>query len=67
VTGTTVSTDTVALPAGKTQISQRYTHTFAVPDSQDYLGVTISTTPAADSGNGSSATITAPTSCDPIR
>jgi eukaryotic-like serine/threonine-protein kinase len=65
VAGTTVSTDTVSLPKGKTQISNRYTHTFAVPDSQPYLGVTISTSPAADSGNGSFAAIAAPSSCNP--
>jgi serine/threonine protein kinase len=67
VVGTTVSTDSVTLAKGKTQSSQRYTHTFAVPDSNPYLGVKISTSPAADSGNNSFATISAPSSCDPVR
>ncbi|HST82853.1 MAG TPA: protein kinase [Kineosporiaceae bacterium] len=65
--GTIVATEPVPLPEGKTQISQRYTHTFAVPDRNPYLGLQISTSPDAESGNGSFATIPAPSSCDPVR
>jgi serine/threonine-protein kinase len=65
--GTIVATEPVPLPEGKTQISQRYSHTFAVPDSNSYLGLQISTSPAAESGNGSFATIPAPSSCNPVR
>jgi hypothetical protein len=65
--GTIVATEPIPLPEGKTQISQRYSHTFAVPDSNSYLGLQISTSPAAESGNGSFATIPAPSSCNPVR
>ncbi len=65
--GAVVSTEPVPLAKGKTQSSGRYTHTFSVPDSHPYLGVQISTSPAADSGNGSFATIPAPSTCNPPR
>ncbi|MFI7400536.1 serine/threonine-protein kinase [Streptomyces sp. NPDC049541] len=65
--GTVVATDPVALPKGKTQISGRYTHAFPVPTRSDYLGVRITTDPAADSGNGSFQSTAAPVDCDPPR
>lgn len=65
--GPTDATDSIPLPKGKTQISGRYTHTFGTPDPYPYVGVKVTTSPAADSGNGSIATITAPSSCNPIR
>ena len=65
--GTIVFTEPVPLPAGKTQISNRYTHTFDTPDTNPYLGLQISTSPEAESGNGSFATIPAPSSCTPVR
>ncbi|MET7475980.1 serine/threonine-protein kinase [Streptomyces sp. NPDC005648] len=65
--GTVVATDTVALPQGKTQISNRYPHSFAVPTRYDYLGVQVTTDPAADSGNGSFQSTAAPVDCDPPR
>ncbi|MER6425632.1 serine/threonine-protein kinase [Streptomyces sp. NPDC001137] len=65
--GTVVATDPVALPKGKTQISGRYTHAFPVPTRYDYLGVRITTDPAADSGNGSFQSTAAPVDCDPPR
>ncbi|MDF2270971.1 serine/threonine-protein kinase [Streptomyces coacervatus] len=65
--GTVVATDSVALPKGKTQISNRYTHSFAIPTRYDYLGVKVTTDPAADSGNGSFQSTAAPVDCDPPR
>ncbi|MGW3037943.1 serine/threonine-protein kinase [Streptomyces sp. NPDC001178] len=65
--GTVVAADPVALPKGKTQISGRYTHAFPVPTRYDYLGVRITTDPAADSGNGSFQSTAAPVDCDPPR
>jgi eukaryotic-like serine/threonine-protein kinase len=65
--GTVVATDPVALPKGKTQISGRYTHAFPVPTRYDYLGVRVTTDPAADSGNGSFQATAAPVDCDPPR
>lgn len=65
--GTVVATDPVALPKGKTQISGRYTHAFPVPTRSDYLGVRVTTDPAADSGNGSFQSTAAPVDCDPPR
>lgn len=66
-TGPTEATDSISLPQGKTQVSGRYTHTFSTPDPYPYLGVKVTTSPAADSGNGSVATIIAPVSCNPLR
>ncbi|MER5429163.1 serine/threonine-protein kinase [Streptomyces sp. NPDC002588] len=66
-TGPADGTQSVTLAKGQTQISGRYTHTFGTPDPYPYLGVKVSTSPAADSGNGSIATIAAPSSCDPVR
>ncbi|MEU9280563.1 serine/threonine-protein kinase [Streptomyces sp. NPDC048342] len=65
--GSVVATDPVALPKGKTQISGRYTHAFAVPTRYAYLGVRVTTDPAADSGNGSFQSTAAPVDCDPPR
>ncbi|WP_367321853.1 serine/threonine-protein kinase [Streptomyces sp. HUAS ZL42] len=65
--GTVVATDSVALPKGKTLISGRYTHSFAIPTRYDYLGVRVTTDPAADSGNGSFQSTAAPVDCDPPR
>lgn len=65
--GTVVSTDTVALPQGKTQITGRYPHTFDVPTRYKYLGLQVATDPAADSGNGSFQSVAAPWQCDPPR
>ncbi|MER6125068.1 serine/threonine-protein kinase [Streptomyces sp. NPDC001795] len=65
--GPTDGTQSITLPKGQTQVSGRYTHTFSTPDPYPYLGVKVTTSPAADSGNGSIATITAPSSCNPIR
>ncbi|MGW2516208.1 serine/threonine-protein kinase [Streptomyces sp. NPDC001617] len=65
--GTVVATDSVALPKGKTQISNRYPHSFAIPTRYDYLGVEVTTDPAADSGNGSFQSTAAPVDCDPPR
>ncbi|MFD4509608.1 serine/threonine-protein kinase [Streptomyces sp. NPDC058457] len=65
--GTVVATDPVALPKGKTQISGRYTHAFAIPTRASYLGVRVTTDPAADSGNGSFQATAAPVDCDPPR
>ncbi|MFF4259278.1 serine/threonine-protein kinase [Streptomyces sp. NPDC001663] len=65
--GTVVATDPVALPEGKTQIAGRYTHAFAIPTRYDYLGVQVTTDPAADSGNGSFQSTAAPVDCDPPR
>ncbi|MEU6201253.1 serine/threonine-protein kinase [Streptomyces sp. NPDC047061] len=67
VMGTVVATDPVALPQGKTQISGRYTHAFAIPTRDAYLGVRVTTDPAADSGNGSFQATAAPVDCDPPR
>jgi serine/threonine-protein kinase len=65
--GTVVATDPVPLPKGKTQVSGRYTHSFTTPERSSYLGVKVSTSPAADSGNGAFVTIPAPSSCNPAR
>ncbi|MER6082329.1 serine/threonine-protein kinase [Streptomyces sp. NPDC001833] len=65
--GTVVATDSVALPKGKTQISNRYPHSFAIPTRYGYLGVQVTTDPAADSGNGSFQSTAAPVDCDPPR
>ncbi|MEU3342936.1 serine/threonine-protein kinase [Streptomyces sp. NPDC006668] len=67
VVGTVVATDPVPLPKGKTQIANRYTHAFPVPTRYDYLGVKVTTDPAADSGNGSFQATAAPVDCDPPR
>ncbi|MGI5458762.1 serine/threonine-protein kinase [Streptomyces sp. CA-249302] len=65
--GTVVATDPVALPEGKTQVAGRYTHAFPVPTRYEYLGVRVTTDPAADSGNGSFQATAAPVDCDPPR
>jgi serine/threonine-protein kinase len=65
--GTVVATDPVSLPKGQTQVSGRYTHTFTTPERSPYLGVEVSTSPAADSGNGSFVTVSAPAGCNPVR
>ncbi|WP_063794010.1 serine/threonine-protein kinase [Streptomyces graminilatus] len=65
--GTVVATDPVALPKGQTQVSGRYTHSFITPERSPYLGVRVSTSPAADSGDGAFVTIPAPSGCDPPR
>ncbi|MGW9213439.1 serine/threonine-protein kinase [Embleya sp. NPDC055664] len=65
--GPVVATDAVALPKGRTQVSGRYTHTFITPERSPYLGVKVSTGPAADSGNGAFVTVSAPRGCNPPR
>lgn len=65
--GTVVATDPVSLPKGQTQVSGRYAHTFTTPERSPYLGVEVSTSPAADSGNGSFVTVSAPAGCNPVR
>ncbi|MFI1584405.1 serine/threonine-protein kinase [Embleya sp. NPDC020630] len=65
--GTVVATDAVALPKGRTQVSGRYTHTFITPERSPYLGVKVSTGPAAGSGNGAFVTVSAPRGCNPPR
>ncbi|MEU9448738.1 serine/threonine-protein kinase [Streptomyces sp. NPDC048277] len=65
--GPAEGTQSIALPKGQTQVSGRYTHTFGTPDPYPYLGAEVTTSPKADSGNGSITTITAPSSCNPIR
>lgn len=65
--GTVVATDPVSLPEGRTQVSGRYTHSFTTPERSPYLGVEVSTSPAADSGNGAFVTVSAPSVCDPPR
>ncbi|MET7300171.1 serine/threonine-protein kinase [Embleya sp. NPDC005575] len=65
--GTVVATDAVALPEGRTQVSGRYTHTFITPERSPYLGVKVSTRPAAGSGNGAFVTVSAPSGCNPPR
>ncbi|MYS86314.1 serine/threonine-protein kinase [Embleya scabrispora] len=65
--GTVVATDAVALPEGRTQVSGRYTHTFITPERSPYLGVKVSTSPAADSGSGAFVTVSAPSGCNPPR
>jgi serine/threonine-protein kinase len=67
VVGTVSATERVTLPKGQTQVSGRYTHTFPTPERASYLGVKVSTSPAARSGNGSFVTTTAPAGCDPVR
>ncbi|MEU0936950.1 serine/threonine-protein kinase [Embleya sp. NPDC005971] len=65
--GTVVATDAVALPKGRTQVPGRYTHRFITPERSPYLGVKVSTSPAADSGNGAFVTVSAPSGCNPPR
>ncbi|GGR65974.1 hypothetical protein GCM10010269_00670 [Streptomyces humidus] len=65
--GTVAATYAVSLPEGRTQVSGRYTHTFVTPERSPYLGVKVSTSPAADSGNGAFVTFSAPSGCNPPR
>ncbi|MGW8358117.1 protein kinase domain-containing protein [Streptomyces wedmorensis] len=63
---TTVATEQIPLPKGITQASRTYTHDFGF-DRSAYLGVRASTSPSADSGDGSMTLVEAPISCNPPR
>ncbi|GAA0664922.1 hypothetical protein GCM10010193_15410 [Kitasatospora atroaurantiaca] len=62
----TQAVDTITLPKGKTQISNRYTHTFGSQDNYPTWGVRIATDPAADKGQNTYRELYAP-SCNPPR
>lgn len=61
---TTVATESVALPAGKSSFSGTYAHLFGARDLSTTWGLTVSTDPAADRGQNSSVTIASGT-CRP--
>jgi len=62
----TQAVDTITLPKGKTQISNRYTHTFGSQDAFPTWGVRIATDPAADKGQNTYRDLYAQ-SCNPPR
>ncbi len=52
---TTAATDTVTLPKGKTEVSSTYSHVFSGVGV--YWGVSVATSPAAATGQNSTATV----------
>lgn len=60
---TTVATESVPLAQGQQSFTATYSHDFGGSDQYPYWGVSVSTTPAADSGNGSYQVVAA---CGPI-
>jgi hypothetical protein len=57
---TTVYTQSIALPKGKTDVSNTYGYAVGTGSQAGYWGVSLSTQPAADSGDGSSEVIYGP-------
>ncbi|MEV8099459.1 protein kinase [Kitasatospora sp. NPDC085879] len=63
--GTTVATDRIVLPAGRTGFTGTYTHAFGSADASAYWGVQVTSLPAAATGNGTYKTVYADT-CHPV-
>ncbi|WP_225849299.1 serine/threonine-protein kinase [Streptomyces sp. HPF1205] len=61
--GATVSTQSVRFAEGQRSFTATYSYDFGGGDTYPYWGLTVSTTPAADSGNGSYQVVAA---CGPI-